>query len=55
MGCWCFDLEAVRKMGWTPCISLTLLNQRGLPAACEGDLQALFSMYVLSKLSGKPA
>jgi L-fucose isomerase-like protein len=55
LGCWCFDLEAVRKMGWTPCISLTLLNQRGLPAACEGDLRALFSMYVLSRLSGKPA
>jgi L-fucose isomerase-like protein len=55
LGCWCFDLEAVRKMGWTPCISLTLLNQRGLPAACEGDLRALFSMYVLSKLSSKPA
>ena len=55
LGCWCFDLEAVKKMGWTPCISLTLLNQRGLPAACEGDLRALFSMYVLSRLSGKPA
>lgn len=55
LGCWCFDLEAVRKMRWTPCISLTLLNQRGLPAACEGDLRALFSMYVLSRLSSKPA
>jgi len=44
-----------KRIGWTPCISLTLLNQRGIPAACEGDLRALFSIYVLSALSGKPA
>ncbi len=55
LGCWCFDVEMVKRVGWTPCISLTLLNQRGIPAACEGDLRALFSMYVLSALSGKPA
>jgi len=55
LGCWCFDVDMAKKIGWTPCISLTLLNQRGIPAACEGDLRALFSMYVLSALSGKPA
>ncbi|AEA12742.1 L-fucose isomerase and related protein-like protein [Thermoproteus uzoniensis 768-20] len=55
LGCWCFDREAVRRLGWTPCISLALLNQMGVPAACEGDLRALYSMYVLSRLSGGPA
>jgi len=55
LGCWCFDVDAVKRIRWTPCISLALLNQRGIPAACEGDLRALFSMYVLSRLSGKPA
>ena len=55
LGCWCFDVDMAKRIGWTPCISLTLLNQRGIPAACEGDLRALFSIYVLSALSGKPA
>lgn len=55
LGCWCFDKEAIRRIGWTPCISLALLNQMGMPAACEGDMRALYSMYVLSKLSGGPA
>ncbi len=55
LGCWCFDREAIRRLGWTPCISLALLNQMGIPAACEGDMRALYSMYVLSRLSGGPA
>lgn len=55
LGCWCFDRRAIAAIGWTPCISLALLNQRGVPAACEGDLRALYSMYVLAKLSGGPS
>jgi L-fucose isomerase-like protein len=53
LGCWCFDKEAIRRMGWTPCISLALLNELGVPASCEGDLRALYSMYILTKLSGR--
>jgi L-fucose isomerase and related proteins len=41
-------------LAWTPCISLALLNQMGIPAACEGDLRALYSIYVLFRLSGGP-
>jgi len=55
LGCWCFDRDAVRRWAWTPCISLALLNQMGIPAACEGDLRALYSIYVLFRLSGGPA
>lgn len=55
LGCWCFDIGSIKRRGWTPCISLALLNQMGMPAACEGDMRALYSMYVLSKLAGGPA
>ncbi|MEZ0248522.1 MAG: fucose isomerase [Thermoproteus sp.] len=55
LGCWCFDRGAVAKIGWTPCIAVALLNQMGIPASCEGDLRALYSIYVLSKLTGAPA
>lgn len=55
LGCWCFDFEAVKKRGWTPCISLALLNDWGVTATCEGDLRALYSAVVLRRLSGRPA
>lgn len=55
LGCWCFDFGRVRERGWTPCISLAVLNDWGLTAACEGDLRALYSAVVLRRLSGKPA
>ncbi|WP_148682357.1 hypothetical protein [Pyrobaculum neutrophilum] len=55
LGCWCFDFAAVEKRGWTPCVSLALLNDWGLTAVCEGDMRALYSAAVLSKISGRPA
>lgn len=55
LGCWCFDFAAVEKRGWTPCVSLALLNDWGLTAVCEGDMRALYSAVVLSKISGRPA
>ncbi|MGC9051470.1 fucose isomerase [Pyrobaculum sp.] len=55
LGCWCFDFGKVRERGWTPCISLAVLNDWGVTATCEGDLRALYSAVVLRRLSGKPA
>lgn len=55
LGCWCFDFDKVRQRGWTPCISLAVLNDWGITATCEGDLRALYSAVVLHKLSNKPA
>ncbi|MEM1571245.1 MAG: fucose isomerase [Pyrobaculum sp.] len=55
LGCWCFDFEEVRKRGWTPCISLALLNDWGVTATCEGDVRALYSAVVLRRLSGRPS
>ncbi|MFN3805489.1 MAG: fucose isomerase, partial [Pyrobaculum sp.] len=55
LGCWCFDFKKVGERGWTPCMSLALLNDWGLTATCEGDLRALYSAVVLSKIAQRPA
>ncbi|RLG46737.1 MAG: hypothetical protein DRO06_03935, partial [Thermoproteota archaeon] len=48
----CFDLL---EEGVTACLALALLNSEGVVAGCEGDLRALFSMALLSYVSGRPA
>ncbi|MCK5828573.1 hypothetical protein KAH43_08645, partial [Candidatus Bipolaricaulota bacterium] len=45
----CFDL--VIDMHTTGCYALSRLNDEGIPAGCEGDLQTLFSLYIASLLS----
>ncbi|OYT48317.1 MAG: hypothetical protein B6U85_02975 [Desulfurococcales archaeon ex4484_42] len=47
----CFDLIS---HGVTACLPLSLLNDEGIVAGCEGDIPAALTMYILSKLSGKP-
>ena len=49
----CFDL--ISQFRNTGCYALSRLNDEGIPAGCEGDLQALFSLYVAALLSGKAA
>lgn len=49
----CFDL--LKATGNTPCLALSRLNDEGIPAGCEGDLPALFSMLLGSYLTGSPA
>jgi len=49
----CFDL--VTDLHTTGCYALSRLNDEGVPAGCEGDLQALFSLYIGTLLSGKVA
>jgi len=49
----CFDLLA--RIGNTGCYALSRLNDEGIPAGCEGDLQSLFSMYIAFLLTGRPA
>ena len=48
----CFDLLEFYKN--TGCLALSLLNQEGLIAGCEGDIPALISMIVASQLTGEP-
>jgi len=47
----CFDLL---KYKVTACLALSILNDENIIAACEGDLEALFSMMVGYYLTDKP-
>ncbi len=49
----CFDL--IGKINATPCLALAMFNAQGIPAACEGELNALLGMMVVRKFFDKPA
>jgi L-fucose isomerase-like protein len=35
-----------------PCVALTLLQEEGIPAACQGDIDALLTMILFKRASG---
>ncbi len=37
-----------------PCVSLMLFQERGIPAACQGDLDALLTMVLFKRAAGVP-
>ena len=47
----CFDLIPVTKT--TGCVALALLNQEGVPAGCEGDMQTLLTMLAVQAATGE--
>ncbi|MDR0972582.1 MAG: fucose isomerase [Prevotellaceae bacterium] len=47
----CFKL--IEMTGTTGCLALSLLNDEGIIAGCEGDLQSVFTMLVVKTLTGK--
>jgi L-fucose isomerase-like protein len=49
----CFDL--IPLTGTTGCVALSLLNERGIPAGCEGDIQTLLTMLVIKAATGEPS
>lgn len=49
----CFDI--VKACGTTSCLALALLNDEGIVAGCEGDMQSLMSMYLAKRLCGEAA
>lgn len=49
----CFDI--VNTCGTTSCLALALLNDEGIVAGCEGDMQTLMSMLLVKRLCGKEA
>ena len=49
----CFDI--VKTCYTTSCLALALLNDEGIVAGCEGDMQTLMSMYLAKRLCGKTA
>ena len=49
----CFDLIQTTKN--TACLALSLLNDEGLVAGCEGDVDSVLTMMVLRCLSNQPS
>ena len=49
----CFDI--VNTCGTTSCLALALLNDEGIVAGCEGDMQTLMSMLLVKRLRGAVA
>ncbi|MDL2213402.1 fucose isomerase [Bacteroides sp. OttesenSCG-928-E20] len=47
----CFRL--IERTGSTGCLALSLLNNDGILAGCEGDLQSIFTMLVIKALTGQ--
>ncbi|WP_455673720.1 fucose isomerase [Phocaeicola sp.] len=47
----CFSL--IEKLGTTGCLALSLLNDEGIPAGCEGDLQSIVTMLIAKVLTGQ--
>ena len=49
----CFDI--VKACSTTSCLALALLNDDGIVAGCEGDMQTLLSMFLAKRLCGEVA
>ncbi|WP_457741812.1 hypothetical protein [Thermococcus sp.] len=49
----CFDL--IGKLKTTPCLALAMFNAKGIPAACEGELNSLLGMYILRRYFDEPS
>lgn len=49
----CFDI--VKTCDTTSCLALALLNDEGIVAGCEGDMQTLMSMLLAKRLCGEEA
>ena len=49
----CFDI--VKASGTTSCLALALLNDEGIVAGCEGDMQTLLTMLLAKRLCGQAA
>lgn len=55
-----YELNAVAFEDWfefigLPNLAFSLLNDEGVPAACEADVHSALTMYLLALLTGKPA
>jgi L-fucose isomerase-like protein len=50
--CW---IEMQQQLHVSPCVLLSMLNERGIPAACEVDVGNAVTMYALHRASGLPS
>lgn len=49
----CFDI--VKQLKATSCLALAMLNDEGIDASCEGDLQSLLTMIMARRIAWQPA
>lgn len=49
----CF--KVTEDIGTTGCLALSLLNDEGITAGCEGDTQSIFTQVAIKALTGKPS
>ncbi len=49
----CFDI--IKACNTTSCVALALLNDEGVVAGCEGDMQTLMTMILAKRLCGETA
>lgn len=49
------SFRLIDQIGTTGCLALALLNDEGIIAGCEGDLQSVFSLIAVKALTGKSA
>jgi L-fucose isomerase-like protein len=47
----CFDL--IGLLHTTACLGLSLLNEEGIIASCEGDVPAMITMYICKKIANR--
>ncbi|HID56639.1 TPA: hypothetical protein EYP37_08930 [Candidatus Poribacteria bacterium] len=51
----CLGLVGSKLIDTTPCMGFSKLNDDGIPAACEADLDAILTMILLKHTFGKPS
>ncbi len=49
----CFSI--IKPLDTTGCIALSLLTSEGITAGCEGDIPSTLTMYIMQKLTERPA
>jgi len=48
-------MEDLNALPVTPCVAITLLNDEGIPTACEADLNSLILQIIFKHLANRPA
>ena len=55
INCFTILLKDLNAFPTTPCIAISLLNDEGIPAACEADLNSLIMQILFKYLANKPS
>ena len=55
INCFAILLKDINALPVTPCIAISLLNDEGIPAACEADLSSLIMQVIFKHLADRPS